>query len=200
MIRKLIRKIRSKIRSVYFNRKTVKLFGSFGKNSSISVSCKQYVYPKNIFIGNCSSVGVDTYLIACEAGKIIIKDGSIIAPRCKIYTRTHNYDSENLKAIPYDHVQLCGDVVIEEGVWIGESVIIMPGVTIGRGAVIGGGTVVAKDIPAYAVAVGNPAVIKKYRDPDRFEKLLDSQSFSINNKAQKEFIPKAMKRNSDSNK
>jgi len=54
-------------------------------------------------------------------------------------------------------------VVIEDDVWIGASVNINKGVTIGKGAVIGGGSVVTKDIPPYAVAVGNPAKVIKYR-------------------------------------
>jgi acetyltransferase-like isoleucine patch superfamily enzyme len=36
-------------------------------------------------------------------------------------------------------------------------VCILPGVTIGEGCVVGAGSVVAKDLPEFAVAVGNPA-------------------------------------------
>jgi acetyltransferase-like isoleucine patch superfamily enzyme len=43
------------------------------------------------------------------------------------------------------------------------SAIILPGVTIERGAVIGAGAVVTKNIPAYAIAVGNPARVIKSR-------------------------------------
>ena len=69
---------------------------------------------------------------------------------------------------------LCkGAIVIEDDVWIGESAIIMSGVHIGRGAVIGAGAVVTKDIPPYAVAVGVPAKVIKYRfDPEIIEKLM----------------------------
>jgi acetyltransferase-like isoleucine patch superfamily enzyme len=41
--------------------------------------------------------------------------------------------------------------------WIGHNVFIMKGVTIGEGAIIGVGSVVVNDIPAYCVAMGNPA-------------------------------------------
>jgi acetyltransferase-like isoleucine patch superfamily enzyme len=34
---------------------------------------------------------------------------------------------------------------------------VLPGVTIGEGSIIGAGSVVTKDIPAWSVAVGNPA-------------------------------------------
>ncbi len=56
-----------------------------------------------------------------------------------------------------------GDVVIGSDVWIGDGVTIMSGVTIGDGAVIGAHAVVASDVPPYAVAVGNPARVVKYR-------------------------------------
>ena len=55
--------------------------------------------------------------------------------------------------------------------WCGANVTIMPRVTIGEGAVIRGGSVVVKDIPKYAVAVGNPAKVVKYRNIEQFESL-----------------------------
>lgn len=50
-------------------------------------------------------------------------------------------------------------VVIGDKAWIGFNASILKGVTIGEGAVIGAGAVVTKDVPAYAVAAGNPARI-----------------------------------------
>jgi acetyltransferase-like isoleucine patch superfamily enzyme len=57
-------------------------------------------------------------------------------------------------------------VVIGNDVWIGRGAIILSGVTIGDGAIIGAGAVVSKDIPPYAVAVGCPIKILKYRFSD----------------------------------
>ncbi len=48
-------------------------------------------------------------------------------------------------------------IVIEDEVWIGNAAILLDGVRIGRGAVVGAGAVVTRDVPARAVAVGNPA-------------------------------------------
>ncbi|WP_051586366.1 CatB-related O-acetyltransferase [Selenomonas sp. AE3005] len=63
-------------------------------------------------------------------------------------------------------------IIIGHDVWIGENVTIMGGVRIGNGAVIGANAVVAKDIPPYAIAVGNPAKIIKYRfDSDTISQL-----------------------------
>lgn len=50
-------------------------------------------------------------------------------------------------------------------VWIADGVVILSGVTIGDGAILGGNSVVTKSVPPYAVVVGNPARIVKYRFP-----------------------------------
>jgi len=54
-------------------------------------------------------------------------------------------------------------VQIGSDVWIGANCTILGGVQIGDGAVVGAGSIVNKDIPAYAIAVGNPARVIKYR-------------------------------------
>ena len=49
----------------------------------------------------------------------------------------------------------------------------MDNVTIGHGAIIGSGSIVTKHVPPYAVVVGNPAKVKKYRfNKEIIEKLL----------------------------
>ena len=53
--------------------------------------------------------------------------------------------------------------IIGNDVFIGANVIVLDGVTIGDGAVIGAGAVVSKNIPPYAIAVGCPIRIIKYR-------------------------------------
>lgn len=52
---------------------------------------------------------------------------------------------------------------IGNDVWIGANAYIKAGVTIGSGAVVGSGAIVVKDVPPYAVVVGNPARVLKYR-------------------------------------
>ncbi len=55
-------------------------------------------------------------------------------------------------------------LTIGNDVWCGHNAIILPGVTsIGDGAVIGAGSVVNQNVPAYAVVVGNPARVVRYR-------------------------------------
>ena len=54
-------------------------------------------------------------------------------------------------------------IIIGHDVWIGRGATIMSGVKIGNGAVIGAQAVVAKDVPPYAVVVGNPGKVIRYR-------------------------------------
>ena len=57
-------------------------------------------------------------------------------------------------------------ISIGNDVWLGEGVRILDGVKIGDAPIIGAGAVVVKDIPAYAVAVGVPAKVIRYRFSD----------------------------------
>ena len=56
------------------------------------------------------------------------------------------------------------ELVIGNDVWVGQNAILLPSVKrIGDGAVIGAGAVVTKDVPDFAIVVGNPAKVIKYR-------------------------------------
>jgi len=66
-----------------------------------------------------------------------------------------------------------GDVMIGNDVWIGAESLILSGVKIGDGAAIAARSVVTRDIPAYAIAGGNPArMIRKRFDDNTIERLL----------------------------
>ena len=70
-------------------------------------------------------------------------------------------------------LKLKGNTIIGNDVWIGQNVTVLPAVHIGDGAIIGANSVVAKDIPPYSVAVGNPCEVKRKRfDEDLIEYLL----------------------------
>lgn len=56
---------------------------------------------------------------------------------------------------------------IGNDVFIGGNVTILDGVSIGDGAIIGAGAVVSKDIPDYAIAIGCPIKILRYRFDDK---------------------------------
>ena len=46
---------------------------------------------------------------------------------------------------------------IGDDVWIGTMATVLPGVSVGTGAVVGSGAVVTRDVPPYAIVIGNPA-------------------------------------------
>lgn len=52
-------------------------------------------------------------------------------------------------------------IVIEDNVWISFNAVILKGVSIGTGAIVAAGAVVTKDVPAYCMVAGNPAVVVK---------------------------------------
>jgi acetyltransferase-like isoleucine patch superfamily enzyme len=69
---------------------------------------------------------------------------------------------------------------IGHDVFIGANVTIIDGVTIGNGAVIGAGSVVSKDIPAYAIAVGSPIKVIRFRfDEQTIDELNESRWWEL---------------------
>ena len=60
-------------------------------------------------------------------------------------------------------------VVLEDNVWVGFDAVVLPGVRLGRGSVVGCKTVVAADVPPYAVVVGSPARVVRHLDADDTE-------------------------------
>lgn len=121
---------------------------------------------KTVSIGDYSYVEPYTTIISAAIGKYCS-----IGKCCQIGPWEHplNYVTTSpqvLRAI-LNRADLYQDLPeqaeIGNDVWIGSNSIIMGGVKIGNGAVIGAGAVVTKDVPGYAVAVGNPAKIIRYR-------------------------------------
>ena len=88
------------------------------------------------------------------------------------------------------HPATKGDVVIGNDVWIGSGSTILSGVTIGDGAVIAANSVVVKDIPAYAIAAGNPAIALKLRfTRSQIERLLENPWWELPDSRINDLIP-----------
>lgn len=64
-----------------------------------------------------------------------------------------------------------GPIILKDDVWVGQGCLILSGVTIGQGAIIAAGSIVAKDIPPYAIFANN-AIIKYRFSNDIISKLL----------------------------
>jgi len=95
-----------------------------------------------------------------KSAQIIIEDDVLFGPNVSIYNQTHQFDNPD---IPINQQGFVTKTVrLKSGCWIGINAVIMPGVTVGKNAVVGSNSVVTKDIPDYAVAVGAPAKVIKY--------------------------------------
>lgn len=125
------------------------------------------------------SIGEGSYLksgsyVECSGG-ITIGNYCHLSREVTIFSTTHEYD--NRPKIPYDEIVAHKPVVIKDFVWVASHVIILGGVTIGEGAIIGAGSVVFKDVPDYAVAMGSPARVIGHRNIEHFKKLKDEGKF-----------------------
>lgn len=112
----------------------------------------------------------DNFYARAEGG-LSIGSGTIISRNVEVWTSNHNYQSDDLQAIPYDRRMVRKAVMIGENVWIGTHVLILPGAQIGEGAVVGAGAVVSGKVPPLAVVGGNPARVIKYRNKEQYEAL-----------------------------
>lgn len=155
-------------------------FARVGINSVYKSFKSKFIRPERIIIGDDVYIGPNAYFDG--TGEIKIFNGVIFGPDVTIYTRSHNYNSVCLEALPFDQKMLVAPVVINEFVWVGSKVIILPGVHVGKGAVIAAGSVVTKHVPDYAVVGGNPANVLKYRNKDLFDSLVNSEEPFVYNK------------------
>lgn len=107
------------------------------------------------------NVIINSNLLAMARGGITIEDNAMIAANVQLISNNHD---------PYDlWILSCKPVLIKESAWIGAGATILPGVCVGKHAIVGAGSVVTKDVPDYAVAVGNPARVIKMLDKEKFE-------------------------------
>jgi acetyltransferase-like isoleucine patch superfamily enzyme len=110
----------------------------------------------SVFIENKVSIG-DRVTIKCGVqvwDGVTIENDVFVGPNV---TFTNN-------PFPRSKHYLKNDIetVIHKGASIGANATILPGIRIGAHAMIGAGAVVTRDVPAYAIVVGNPARIRGY--------------------------------------
>jgi virginiamycin A acetyltransferase len=140
--------------------KGVKIFGNALWGPKVSISDYSYIHGQanlaNIEIGKYCSVAKNLSTIYAEHNY-------------KCFSNYSFFMQMNSPLISFEKVNFESNLimrkksVIENDVWIGENVTILSGVHIGNGAVIGACSFVNKDIPDYAIAVGVPCKVIKYR-------------------------------------
>ena len=138
-----------------------------------------------ISFGRFAWIG-DGTKIRCHEGRVEIGSKTVLGQECTIsaYQRVAIGEqcviADRVMFIDFDHVVTDAelpirqqgiykrDVVVGSNVWIGYGAQILRGVTVGDNAIIGASSVVTRDIPANAVAVGSPARVVRMRpEPER---------------------------------
>lgn len=133
------------------------------KGATIGEQC---VIGRGVFVDAGVTIGnrvkIQNYVSVYHG--VTIDDGVFVGPSV-VFTndklpRAINADgslkSEDDWQVSYTH--------ISHGASIGANSVLLSGITIGKWAMIGSGSVVTKDIPDYALVVGNPAHIIGYVD------------------------------------
>ena len=112
--------------------------------------------PWNIDIGDEAIVG--DYAILYSLGKITIGKRVVISQYAHVCAGTHDY---RYREFPL----LKPPITIGDDAWIAADAFVAPGVTIGPGAILGARASAFNDLPAWQIAVGNPAKPIKPREP-----------------------------------
>ena len=135
----------------------------FGRAENAMVNPPFYCdYGDHIFVGKNFFANYNCCFL--DVGKITFGDNCLLGPNVCISTAGHPVHPAARNSL-YEYGI---DITIGNSVWIGANAVICPGVTIGDCCVIGAGSVVTRDIPAWSVAVGNPArVIRSVTEADR---------------------------------
>lgn len=103
--------------------------------------------------------------------RVGIGEGSVICPRCVLtcdlsleaftFLNIGVTIGHDVSVGPYaslsDQVDLCGGVVLEEGVWLGSGARVIPNQRVGEWARVGAGAVVIRHVPPRVTVFGNPA-------------------------------------------
>jgi chloramphenicol O-acetyltransferase type B len=141
--------------------------------------------PRGVELGRHTyGFGEDTFPIFTEGARIVVGAFCAIDNEARIHgggehviTRAASFP---LNAMLFDRGKRnaiddreTGPTVIGNDVWIGKGATVLTGLTVGDGAVVGTRAVVTKPVAPYAIVVGNPARILRYRfEPEIRERLL----------------------------
>lgn len=135
------------------------IYGKFGKGNK---------FTRGIFMEEASTIGNYNYFgPRTMINYAIIGNYCSIGPSVKIGQGDHSKDYittyQLISSRLIGHSLKTSPALIGNDVWCGANAVIMQGVKIGNGAIIGANAVVTSNIPDYAVAVGVPAKVIKYR-------------------------------------
>ena len=106
-------------------------------------------YPWNLTIEDYAWIGEHVWIDSL--GKVFIGKSACISQGALILSGNHDYKKENFDLI-------IKEIRIEDGVWIGAKSVVCQGVVCKSHAVLTVGSVATKDLEAYSIYQGTPAV------------------------------------------
>lgn len=159
---KLVRKIIHKWPLLHQGLKSSLTFMIRGWNQAwgidLTATLKTWHVPRDLIMGAYSYLGPGADL----RGTLHIGKYVMVASKVSLIGQDHIYDELGVPVI-FSGRPVPRITVIEDDVWVGQSVCIKSGIRIGRGAIVAFGSIVTKDVPPYAIVGGNPARIIKMR-------------------------------------
>lgn len=132
--------------------------GNVNIGNNVHIGNATFISRESITVGNDVTMAWDITIYDHNSHSIYWEERKNDNHQC--YQDYMNHNGNNIVNKDWSNVK-SAPIVIEDKVWIGFGVTVLKGVTIGEGAVIGAKSVVTKNIPAWSVAVGNPAQIVK---------------------------------------
>lgn len=145
-----------------------------GKHSLIQGELLTFAHGGEIKIGEWCYVGEGTRI--WSAASIEIGNRVLISHSANIFDNlTHPLRAtarhEQIRQIftrghPRDISLDESPVRIGDDAWIGAGAMVLRGVTVGKGGIVAAGAVVTKDVPAFSIVAGNPAVLIREIPPD----------------------------------
>jgi acetyltransferase-like isoleucine patch superfamily enzyme len=140
---------------------------SVGRHSHIQGELLVFAHGGRICIGDWCYVGAGTRI--WSAGSIVFGDRVLVSHSVNIFDNlTHPIRASQRHAQvreimtsghPRDLVLGEQPVTIRDDAWIGAGALVLRGVTLGEGAIVAAGAVVTRDVPAFTIVAGNPAVV-----------------------------------------
>jgi virginiamycin A acetyltransferase len=118
-----------------------------------------------VFSHSTAEVGRDVYVgVYCCLGDVTLEDDVLIGSHVSVTNGSAQHGIERLDIPVREQPGVWPRVTIGQDSWVGDRAVIMANV--GRHCVIGAGAVVTAPIPDYAIAVGVPARVIRYRTAD----------------------------------
>ncbi|WP_295720238.1 WcaF family extracellular polysaccharide biosynthesis acetyltransferase [Mucilaginibacter sp.] len=135
----------------------LRMFGArIGKNVTIK-PCVNIKYPWFLQIGDESWIGenvwIDSLVMISIGANVCLSQGAVLL------TGSHNYKKTSFNLITKE-------VILEDGVWIGAGAIVNLGIVAASHSVLTSGSVATKNLQAYSVYQGNPAIKIRDREID----------------------------------